>query len=178
MVPRCTYDGGKGGQLMKKVIACLILLFCLVTGMACEKGQAGREYVPVTVYDPNRDAAKDIELAIVEAQRSGKFILLDIGGDWCIWCRKLNEFFSNNEDINNFMHKNYVLVKINYSPDNRNKEVLSRYPEISGYPHLFVLDKTGKLIHSQNTTYLEEDENHDRGKVFQFLKKWAPNIET
>jgi len=32
----------------------------MVAGLACENGQAEHDFVPVTAYDPNRDAAKDI----------------------------------------------------------------------------------------------------------------------
>src|SRR5215471_3069270 len=44
------------------------------------KAQVG-VYVPVHKFDPKRDAAADIEAAIHEAQRTGKRILLDVGGD-------------------------------------------------------------------------------------------------
>ncbi|MGE5810097.1 MAG: thiol-disulfide isomerase, partial [Ignavibacteria bacterium] len=63
--------------------------------------------------------------------------------------------------------------KINYSKENENKKFLSKYPKIPGYPHLFVLDENGKLLHSQNTSELEKGRGHDREKVFAFLKEWA-----
>jgi hypothetical protein len=52
---------------------------------------------------------------------------------------------------------------------------LSRYPKIPGYPHLFVLDSTGKFLHSQGTGELEVGDHHDREKVLSFLKAWAPS---
>jgi thioredoxin-related protein len=162
---------------MKEVMIILIILFCLAFGFACEKGQARQDAIPITVFDPNRDAAKDIELAKLEARQTGKHILLDVGGNWCIWCRRLDQFFAENEDINRYLHQNFVLVKINFSPDNRNKEVLSKFPSISGYPHLFVLDESGNLLHSQSTADLEDDKSHDRKKVQKFLTKWAPDMD-
>jgi hypothetical protein len=72
------------------------------------------------------------------------------------------------------MHENFIVLKINYSKENENKEFLSKYPKIPGYPHLFVLDKNGKLLCSQDTSQLEKGRGHDRDKVFAFLKKWAP----
>ena len=60
------------------------------------------------------------------------------------------------------------------SPENENKVVLSKYPKVKAYPHLFVLDKSGKLIHSQDTGELETGDHHDPAKVIPFLKKWAP----
>jgi hypothetical protein len=66
------------------------------------------------------------------------------------------------------------MVKVNWSPENKNEAVLSQYPKIPGYPHLFVLDATGKLVRSQDTGELEAGKGHDPEKVRAFLKRWAP----
>jgi hypothetical protein len=63
---------------------------------------------------------------------------------------------------------------VNFSQENKNEEVLSRYPKIPGYPHFFVLDKDGKFLHSQSTGDLEEGDHHDRKKVLEFLEEWIP----
>jgi hypothetical protein len=63
---------------------------------------------------------------------------------------------------------------VNVSPENENKAVLSRYPEIKGYPHLFVLEEDGELLHSQDTSPLELGASYDLQKLFTFLRKWAP----
>ena len=48
------------------------------------------------------------------------------------------------------------------------------FPKIPGYPHLFVLDKTGTLLHSQNTSMLEDGKrSYDLERFTAFLKKWA-----
>jgi thioredoxin-related protein len=129
-------------------------------------------------FDPARDAQQDIQDAIVLAKKSDKRILLDIGGEWCIWCHRLDSLFIQNKDLENFLNKHYVVVKINVSKENENKVVLSKYPKITGYPHIFILNKNGKLIHSQDTGELEfpqghSTQGHDKLKVFEFLKKWA-----
>jgi thioredoxin-related protein len=129
-------------------------------------------------FDPARDAQKDIQDAIVLAKKSNKRILLDIGGEWCIWCHRLDSLFIQNKDLENHLNKYYVVVKINVSKENENKVVLSKYPKIAGYPHIFILDKNGQLIHSQDTGELELPKDypykgHDKTKVFAFLKKWA-----
>jgi thioredoxin-related protein len=169
----------KGITILKTKRTTYLLLTIIIFSMlisSCKKQKSeNNQYVPVTEFDPNRDAAKDIQNAIVEAKRTGKRILLDVGGDWCIWCHRLDNFFEDNKDINKFLHKNYVVVKINYSKENKNKAVLSQYPKIEGYPHLFVLDSDGTLLRSQNTGELESGDHHDREKVFAFLKTWAPD---
>jgi thioredoxin-related protein len=133
-----------------------------------------KEYMPVSKFDPLRDAVKDINEAIEEAKKSNRRILLDVGGEWCIWCHRLDDFIESNREIKSYLHKNYVVVKINFSKENKNEEVLSKYPEIPGYPHFFVLEKTGKFLHSQGTGELEQDKSYSSEKIMGFLKKWAP----
>lgn len=125
-------------------------------------------------FDPKRDPQKDLESAIKLAKKDKKRILLDVGGEWCIWCHKLDEFFATDKDAKEALNKNYVVVKVNYSEDNKNEKFLSKYPKISGYPHLFVLEGDGKLLHSQDTGLLETGDKHDHDKVMAFLNKWAP----
>ena len=125
-------------------------------------------------YDPLRDPEQDLRSAIVDAQENGKRIILVIGGEWCVWCHVLNRFLSENEDIENLWSNNYLTVKVNVSPENVNEEFLSRYPKVAGYPHFFVLEKDGSLLHSQNTGKLETGNTYSKRKVRGFLKEWAP----
>ena len=125
-------------------------------------------------FDPKRDPVKDLEAAVVKAKKENKRILLDVGGEWCGWCKLLDQYFIDKKEIGTYLKQNYVVVKVNYSPENENKPFLSKYPKIEGYPHFFVLDKEGKLLHSQNTGLLEEGKGYSDSKMMEFLQKWAP----
>lgn len=129
-------------------------------------------------FDPLRDPAGDLESAKVEAMRGGKRIMLDVGGEWCSWCHLLDKFIEGDAEIRSFRDANYVWMKVNYSEENENKPFLSAYPGIKGYPHLFVLDADGKLLHSQFTGELEKGKGYDRAKFFDFMKAWAPEAST
>jgi len=142
------------------------------TGASEALGQS--KYLPVTTYDPKRNAAKDSEDAIKEAQRANKRILLEIGGKWCSWCHTLDKFFETHPDLLSLRDKNFVTVKINFSEENENKEVLTRHGPIREYPHIFVLERDGKLLHSQNTGVLESGKSYDLEKLTVFLTKWSP----
>ena len=142
------------------------------SGAGASTGQS--KYVPVTKYDPKRDAVKDIEDAIREAQRTNKRILLVVGGQWCSWCHTLDRFFEAHAELLTLRDRNFVTVKINFSEENENKEVLSRYVPISAYPHLFVLERDGKLLRSQGTGVLESGKSYDLEKLTGFLTNWAP----
>lgn len=126
-------------------------------------------------FDPSRNPAKDLKAAIKEAKKQGKNILLDVGGEWCIWCHRLDKLFEDNKDLADFEHENFIVMKVNYSKENKNEKFLNAYPKVEGYPHLFVLDSNGKLLRSQNTGDLENGQGgHDKDKVMSFLKDWAP----
>jgi thiol:disulfide interchange protein len=134
-------------------------------------------YAPVTKYDPKRDAARDIDDAVAEAKRTNRRILLEVGGEWCVWCHIMDEYFDKHPDLTALRDKNFVTVKINFSDENPNKEVLTRYGPIEGYPHIFVLDSDGKLLHSQGTGVLESGRSYDLEKMNNFLKEWAPRAK-
>ena len=152
--------------------------YLALTRPACACGQERpapkSKYAPVHEYDPKRDAAADVELALAEARRAKKNVLLEVGGKWCVWCRIMDSYFEANPDVLKLREDNYVLVKVNFSPENENKAVLSKYGEIPAYPHIFVLDSEGQLLHSQNTGDLEVGKSYDKGKLVEFLRKWAP----
>lgn len=131
-------------------------------------------YTPVTKYDPKRDAARDIDDAVAEAKRTNRRILLEVGGEWCSWCHTLDDFFDRHPDLTALRDKHFVTVKINYSEDNPNKVVLSRYGEINGYPHIFVLESDGRLLHSQDTAVFEEGRGYLLERLATFLTHWAP----
>lgn len=122
-------------------------------------------------FDPQRDAAADLATATAAARAQHKRVLVDVGGEWCSWCHILDRFVATNADVKKLVDENYVWLKLNWSPQNRNEAVLSRWPRIKGYPHLFVLDSDGQLVHSQDTGQLEARADYDKGKVLAFLRQ-------
>jgi thiol:disulfide interchange protein len=126
-------------------------------------------------FDPTRNAQKDLDDAVAEAARSGRNVLVDVGGEWCIWCKRLDKLFDDNRELKGFRDSNYVTVKVNYSKEQPNTAVLSKFPAIKGYPHLFVLNARGEFLRSQDTGELEEGKGHSPEKVMSFLRQWAPS---
>jgi len=153
----------------------LSLLFLLISGIVLSQPETS--YKPVTEFDPARNPADDLKQSITEAQRSGRRIILDVGGDWCIWCHRIDDFIAKNDEINSFLNKNFIIVKINFSKENKNEDFLSKYPQIPGYPHFFVLEKNGGLLHSKKTDELEHYKGYSKDKMMAFLKKWAPVVQ-
>ena len=122
----------------------MLLTVMLVHVPSAAVGQDGAPaYKPVLQYDPKRDAAKDVDEAVAEARSPGRHVLLEVGGEWCIWCHRLDDFLAKPEELGALLERNFVLVKVNFSPENKNEKVLSLYPEIGGFPHFFVLGREG-----------------------------------
>lgn len=128
----------------------------------------------VNVYDPARNPAEDLTQAIAIAQTQKKRIMLELGGDWCIWCKYIDEFYATHSEILQYRVEHYILVKVNVSEENMNEAFLSQYPQVDGYPHIFILESDGTFLHSQNTAELEDGYESYVPDVFMaFLEKWA-----
>ena len=145
------------------------LTLCLLlatAGLAAAESTAG--------YDPKADPEADLAAAVTEAQASGRRILMEVGGEWCSWCHYLEKFIHETESVERALEEGFVIVKVNFSEENENTEFLGRYPEIEGYPHIFVLESDGSFLHSQDTVVLEEGKGYDEGRFLEFLNRWAP----
>jgi thioredoxin-related protein len=151
-------------------------LSLMMAGSATAQAPGGVVSVPKAQagpFDPTRDAARDLEAAKVEAQRTGSRILLDVGGNWCSWCRLMDKWFTERAAVREARDKAFVVVPVNFSPENKNEAFLGQYPKIDGYPHFFVLDAQGKLVRDQSTGALEEGHGYSEAKMMAFIAAWS-----
>lgn len=156
-------------------IACGATAQPLTPTVAATSGAASSAVTDAgNAYDPSADPARDLAAAVVKAQAENKRILVEVGGDWCVWCHIMDQFYVDNPELLSLRQASYVLVKVNYSQENQNEAFLSKYPQIPGYPHIFIMDSDGKLLHSQDTSELEQGESYNLDKFTAFLKQWSP----
>lgn len=128
-------------------------------------------------YDSKADAQTDINKLVAQAKKEGKNIMIQAGGNWCIWCLRFNQYVQTTPELKKIVDKNYLYYHLNYSPDNKNEKVFSQYGnpgEKFGYPVFIVLDKTGKMIHVQQSDVLEEGKGYSLEKTKAFFNQWAP----
>lgn len=125
-------------------------------------------------FDPARDAAADLEMAKVEAQRGGKRIVLEVGGEDCARCPLLDRFMEGDSQLRRFRDAHYVWVKVDAGSEAGSAALLAQLPPVQQHPHLFVLDAEGRLLHSQPAAGLEKGLGYDHGRFDGFLKHWAP----
>ncbi|VAW57507.1 hypothetical protein MNBD_GAMMA07-1362, partial [hydrothermal vent metagenome] len=90
-----------------------------------------------TQYDVKRDPFKDGAAAVKLATESNRRILIELGGEWCTWCHKMDAFFDKNPDLKQKLHDTFVMLKVNVSSENNNAKFLKTFPRPNGYPHMY-----------------------------------------
>ncbi len=136
------------------------------------------------VYDDSLNPMEQIDEALERARHDNKFVVCQLGGNWCPWCLRLAHFISSDDTLNKLVDDNFVYIHVSYNPHeeatpeqaSRNAAMLQRLgnPSRFGYPVLIVLDGEGHVLHIQDSGYLEEGKGYDMEKVTRFFKNWSP----
>ena len=123
------------------------------------------------VYDENVNPIEQIDQAVAKAKGEGKFVICQVGGNWCPWCLRFADFMSKDADISKLVNENFEYIHVNYNPRKSEgeekvqlaKTMLQRLsnPERFGFPVFVVLDDMGKVIHIQDSSFLEEGEGYN-----------------
>ena len=126
------------------------------------------------VYDESIDAMQQIDDAVAQAKESGRYVLCQVGGNWCPWCLRFAQFAASDSVIAPLIKENYVYIHVNYSKGNKNLEAMRFLgnPGRFGYPAFVVLNSEGQPIHIQESESLEEGKGYSRQRVEKFLRLW------
>jgi thioredoxin-related protein len=127
------------------------------------------------LYDPTLDGKKQINEAISKAKSTGRHVLVQYGGNWCSWCIRFDAFCKADAEISKVIEDNFITVKLNYSPENKNtaSSVFLGNPVRFGFPVFIIIDGSGKLLHIQDSSLLESGQGYDQKKVLAFMKNWT-----
>lgn len=128
-------------------------------------------------YNPIENAEEKISQLIKQAQTENKNIIMQAGGNWCIWCLRFNNYVQTTPEIKDVVDNNYIYYHLNYSPENKNEKVFAKYGNAGkkyGYPYFIVLDKNGNQLHIQESGFLEEGNGYSKEKVLEFFNSWKP----
>ena len=136
------------------------------------------------VYDEDINPIEQIDQAVLKAKTEGKFVICQVGGNWCPWCLRFADFITKDTTISNVIDENFVYIHVNYNPRKSEgeekvqlaKAMLKRLdnPARFGFPVFVVLDEEGRVIHTQDSSFLEEGQGYDKEKVLRFFKNWTP----
>lgn len=132
------------------------------------------------VYNEKLDGMQQINTAIRQAQQENKYVLCQVGGNWCPWCLRFAEFAKTDTAVNQIIQDNFIYIHVNYSKDNKNPEAMQFLgnPARFGFPVFVIINTEGKPIHIQNSAYLEEGKGYSETLVKDFLLHWTPQAVT
>lgn len=162
--------------MRKRII--LSFVAALITLMA--NAQTG----PKKVYNEDINPIEQIDAAVMKAQSEGKFVICQVGGNWCPWCLRFADFITNDTTISKVISENFEYIHVNYNPRKsegavKSQEAAALMKRLDncgrfGFPVFVVLDESGKVINIQDSSFLEEGQSYNQEKVLRFFKNWTP----
>lgn len=162
---------------MKKSIIIAVLMVVAVT-------IANAQGVLKKVYNENIDPMEQIDKAIAKAKTTNKYVVCQVGGNWCPWCLRFADFVETNSAVNKIVNENFELIHVNYNPrksagnasSDKASVLMERLsnPARFGFPVFVVLNAEGRVLHIQDSSFLEEDKSYSEKKVLRFFNNWTP----
>lgn len=156
---------------MRKIFLTLAIL---ATGLASAQQQnpPKKELIEtkklVKPYHPGENADVALKKLARKASAENKKILVQAGGNWCIWCLRLNDFITSNPALKKALDEKFLVYHLNYSKEDKNTALFTKYGnpgEKYGYPVWLVLDKNLKLLQTIETGTLENGKSYDEAKI-------------
>ena len=162
--------------MKKRIILSLLAVFFVMTAQAQTESKK--------LYDEDINPLEQIDQAVIKAKAEGKFVICQVGGNWCPWCLRFADFISKDSDISKVIADNFNYIHVNYNPrksggeekQQQAKALMQRLDNCGrfGYPVFVVLNEEGKVIHLQDSSFLEEGQSYNQEKVLRFFKSWTP----
>ncbi len=161
---------------MKRIILALCAAVLAVTAQA--------QTALKKVYNEEINPLEQIDQAIGKAKEEGKFVVCQVGGNWCPWCLRFADFISKDTTISKVIDENFEYIHVNYNPRKSESEekqlqakaLMERLNNCGrfGFPVFVIIDNEGKLIHIQDSSFLEEGQGYNQEKVLRFFQNWTP----
>lgn len=138
------------------------------------------------VYNEDINPMTQIDSALVKAKGEAKYVVCQVGGNWCPWCLRFADFITKDSTISQVIADNFVYIHVNYNPRRPSEsaamvqltaDMMQRLgnPARFGFPVFVVLDAAGKVLHTQDSSFLEEGDGYNKDKVLRFFKAWTPD---
>ena len=156
----------------------IISLFMALTINSAHAQQALKK-----VYNEAIDPMAQIDSALVKAKGANKYVVCQVGGNWCPWCLRFADFVEKDTAVNKLVNDNFVYIHVNYNPrktggaeaQQKAAQLMHRLnnPQRFGFPVFVVLDGEGKVLHIQDSSFLEEGKGYSEEKTGHLQKRVA-----
>ena len=157
---------------MSYLIRCSLVMVCLLGSIPALAASQLNQPLYSTVYDTNRNPNADGRAALKLAKDTHRKVLIEVGGDWCSWCHILDRFIKDHPKLESRLHETFVVLKVNVSDVNDNAEFMASLPPALGYPHMYITDNNGDVLHSQDTAEFLVNKKYSETRFMAFLNRW------
>ncbi|HEX2759391.1 MAG TPA: thioredoxin family protein, partial [Rhizomicrobium sp.] len=109
------------------------------------------------------------------AKKSGKRVLIDLGGNWCPDCIVLANFLHLPE-MRRFMDRHYEVAMVDVGRFDRNLQVPARFgfkTRLKGVPTLLIATPDGKLVNRNDVFATTSASSMTAKSLADYLAKYA-----
>jgi thiol-disulfide isomerase/thioredoxin len=128
-------------------------------------------------YDEKANADQDVAAAKARAKRTGKRLLIDLGGNWCLDCRLLAGTMEL-PALRGWLAKRYEIVTVDVGRFDKNLQIPAHYgikSRLAGVPALLIVDpRTDKLVNGASIAALADARSLTPQALADWLAKWTP----
>lgn len=165
---------------MKRLALALLLLTtpALAAAPTPKLSIASLQQLPIVTmrpYDEKADANAQVDCAFAKAKKSGKRVLIDLGGNWCPDCIVLANFLQLPE-MRRFMDAHYEVAMVDVGRFDRNLQVPARFgfkTRLKGVPTLLIATPDGKLINRDDVFATTNARGMTPQSLADYLAKYA-----
>ena len=128
-----------------------------------------------TPYNESADATAAVNAAFARAKKSGKRVLIDLGGNWCGDCIVLANIMALKE-MQPFMAAHFEMVAVDVGRFDKNLQIPARFgitTRLEGVPAVLVAEPDGKFVNPGKITALADARHMTPQAIADWLAQWA-----
>jgi len=128
-----------------------------------------------TPYDVNADADKTVDAAFARAKKSGKRVLIDLGGNWCGDCIVLANLMRLPE-LQTFLAAHFEIVSVDVGRFDKNLDIPARFgvtSRLEGVPSVIIAEPDGSFVNPGHIAALSDARHMTPQGIADWLAQWA-----
>jgi thiol-disulfide isomerase/thioredoxin len=131
--------------------------------------------VPDRPFDEAANADAQVNAAFARAKRSGKDVMIDLGGNWCADCRILSGLMERPE-LHAFLASHYEMVTVDVGRFDKNLQIPARFgitTRLEGVPAILIATPDGKLVNAGRVSAIEDARHMTPQALADWLAQWT-----
>jgi thiol:disulfide interchange protein len=131
--------------------------------------------VPDRPFNESANANAEVDAAFARAKKSGKEVMIDLGGNWCADCRIMSGLMELPE-MHAFLIAHYEMATVDVGRFNKNLQIPARFgitTRLEGVPAYLIATPDGKLVNTGHVSAIEDARHMSPQALADWLAQWA-----